>query len=222
MNIKFTPDPSGRPLYFIDFDIDEKILEELKQENWKSITPTHLDDLYTKRQYIDGDAKGKLVNEVCQYMWSPEFKKTLLDLVWKDFMFQNKWGPRLNYEKLDDITIAEFQIHKDKPGFSTDFHLENRSQIAFGMIFFMHGDDPDRSTYFYQTENRDSPMQMPSGMGKGWLCVNTHWGWHEGWNKTTEDRYSASINFTFDMFTSGAVTPDDPTIKYIRRESDTI
>jgi hypothetical protein len=222
MNIKFIPDPFGKPLYYIKLDVDESILEELKQESWVSITPTHMDDFYTKRHRIDGYLKGQEVVKVAEYLRSAEFKQILLDLVWKDMMFQHKWGPRLHYDKINDITITEFGFDKDSPGFSTDLHLENRCQIAFGKIFFMTEDREDSSSYFYSSEHRDDPTRVPTGMGLGWLCINTHWGWHEGWNKSNQDRYSSSFNFTFDMFHTGYVRKDDPTIKYIRGESDTI
>lgn len=222
MNITFTPCPDGRPLYFIDLEVNSQILEELKQENWVSITPTHMDDLYTKRHRLDGNITGQHVIDVSQFTRSSEFKKTLLDLVWKDIMFQHKWGPRLNYDKINNITITEFGFNKDLPGFSTDLHLENRCQIAFGMIYFMTEDAKDRSTFFYRTANKNDPIRIPTGMGKGWLAINTHEGWHEGWNQSNEDRYSASLNFTFDMFHEGHVKSDDPTIKYIRGESDQI
>lgn len=222
MNIKFSPAPDGKPLYLIDLDIDRKIIEELKDENWVPITPTHLDDYYTKRNRIDGSLKGSIVNELSKYIHSNKFKKIILDLVWKDIIFQHKWGPRLNYEKIDNITKTEFSYSKDIPGFSTDFHLENRSQIAFGMIYFMEHDDPKCSTYFYQNELREHEFRIPTGLGKGWLCINTHWGWHEGWNKSDNDRFSSSLNLCFDMFNSGVVQPNDATLQYIRGESTQI
>jgi hypothetical protein len=221
MNIKFTPVEQGHCLYYIDMEVDPSMLSELKNQNWVSITPTHLDEYYTKRQRIDGNLNGSIVNSMSTYMHS-EFKKVIINLIWKDIMFQHKWGPRLNYDKLDKITKSEFGFNKDLPGFSTDFHLENRSQIAFGMIYFMEQDIPECSTYFYTSESKNNPIRIPTGMGKGWLCVNTHWGWHEGWNNSNNDRYSSSLNFCLDMFNDGPVTENDATIKYIRGESGTI
>ena len=222
MKVTFTPDPNGLPLYLVDLEVGDQLLDELKQENWVSITPTHNDDAYTKRNRIDGAIKGKQVIEVSQFMRSPEFKKLVLDTVWKNKMFQHKWGPRLNYKKLNKATITEFGFNKDQPGWCTDLHLENRCQIAYGMMYFIPQDSEERSTYFYSTKNRDNPWRFPTGMGKGWLLINTDEGWHEGWNRGTEEKYTASFNFTFDIFHEGRVKADDATIKYIRGESDQI
>jgi len=224
MNITFTLDPNNRSIYYINLEVSPEILEELKQENWVPITPTHLDEYYTKRHRLDDGygIKGLLVRKVYTFMRSSEFKKTMLDLIWKDMTFQHKWGPRLNYEKINNCTIVEFGFDKDCPGFSTDLHLENRCQIAFGKIFFVPEDAENKSSYFYRTINRDDPLRVPVGMGLGWLCVNTHEGWHEGYNASEEDRYSSSINFTFDIFNNGHVKSDDATIKYIRGEAASI
>jgi hypothetical protein len=221
-NVTFTKDPEGRPIYYINLEIDNTILEELKEENWVPITATHLDDMYTKRHRINGSPKGKLVASVMNYFLSPEFKETMVDLVWKDKMFQHKWGPRLSIEKIKKMTTVEYGYDMDVPGFSTDLHVENRCQIAFGKIFFTEEDNENISSYFYETKFRESGLRMPTGMGIGWLCINSENGWHEGWNKGTEKRYSSSLNFAFDIFNDGHVTADDATIKYTRGESEEI
>jgi hypothetical protein len=58
------------------------------------------------------------------------------------------------------------------------------------MCYFIDGNDPDQGTVFYSDQQKNDPLEMTTGFGKGWMAANTHDSWHMGWNRSQQDRYS--------------------------------
>lgn len=103
--------------------------------------------------------------------------------------FQGKWG--LEYkEQIINNTSLSCHFICDKPGFDTDVHVDHRTQVCTGMLFFNKIDDPNQSTTFYTSPSKDNPVRISSECGNGWYAANTQDNWHVGANNTQHNRYA--------------------------------
>ena len=118
-----------------------------------------------------------------------DYVPALLEEISKFPEFVEHWG-------LDDITELVNNVKTscyfvcDKPGYTTGLHIDCKSQVCTGMLFFNQLDDPDQSTYFSPSPNGDNPVRISSEYGNGWFSANTYNGYHIGANNTLRDRYA--------------------------------
>jgi hypothetical protein len=85
---------------------------------------------------------------------------------------------------------------QDKPGYTTSCHLDNRRIVITGMYYFIEGDDPNQSTYFYTSKDGANELRMPTGFNCGWLMGNLNSTWHLGFNRSNKDRYAILFGLT--------------------------
>ena len=103
--------------------------------------------------------------------------------------FQEVWNFKYKEQILNNNSWGCYFVC-DKPGYDTDIHIDCRTQLCTGMLFFNKLDDPDQATSFYTTHSKDNPLRMSSQYGTGWYSANTHDCWHVGANNTQRNRYA--------------------------------
>jgi len=132
----------------------------------------------------------------CSSFASGSFKNLLLDQLFANPTFHMAWGqPERRY--FDNITSMEVNLVRTPANFiNHPWHIDNRSQVAFGMIYLIDGDDFCQSTYFDTVPNQDR-QRIPTGMGQGWFVVNHERARHRGNNATDHPRYC--LKFSLDL-----------------------
>ena len=106
--------------------------------------------------------------------------------------FQSHWGADYASRMLNNIkTTCHFIC--DKPGFTTGIHIDEKSSVCAGMIFFNKRNNTNHSTTFYTSIHGDNPIQISSKYGSGWLSANTYNSYHGGGNNSSFNRYAMII-----------------------------
>jgi hypothetical protein len=112
--------------------------------------------------------------------------------------FQSHWGAEYACRMINNIkTTCHFIC--DKPGFTTGIHIDEKSSVCAGMIFFNKFDNADHSTTFCTSVNGDNPVQISSKYGNGWLSANTYNSYHIGGNNSSVNRYAIIIISKLDL-----------------------
>ena len=185
-------------LYRVNIDATQ-IKQELPDQPWRKEEPYWRADENLERYHLEKHDAVTGTPKIClDYFHSTEHKSRLLDLLFASEKFNMLWGwpNRTEFEK---VTTVYSKFVLDKPGYYTDFHADSHKQIAFGMIYFIEGDDPSQSTYFYSDKLKQQTTRIPTGMGQGWLVINNNDAWHEGGNKSTQDRYCLQFGLNFNF-----------------------
>ena len=133
------------------------------------------------------DIKSPVLKTIYETVMS-EAPALLADMS-KHHVFQETWG--LDYaDQIINNTTLSCHFICDKPGYNTDVHIDARTQVCTGMLFFNSVDDADQATTFCTNYRGDNPLRMSSKYGTGWYMANTHDGWHIGANNTQRNRYA--------------------------------
>ncbi len=176
-----------------------QIIAELENEEWKphgDVAPVgHNPWPGTRYKVLQPKSENKALVQISRYFSSLAFKRQAID-----WMYDNYPGTDVAWGMDRDTMFKRSQTHieftRDMPGFVNDIHTDYRLLIATGMVYFSESDNPDLSTYFYKTEDRQEPVRMTTGFGDGWWHQNGHYTWHEGWNRTDKVRYSGLLGLT--------------------------
>ena len=174
-------------VYSIDFETDltdEQIQEGILSLDWANAETNSFKNRY-EISYISNDNPISKINE---YLNSDIFKKYMIDLLYQDIDFVKCW--QIGADTMFTNTKTFAGIVLDKPGYTTDYHLDNRRIVITGMYYFINGDDPDQSTYFYTSHKKENELRITTGFNKGWIMGNVHSTWHRGFNRSNKDRYS--------------------------------
>jgi hypothetical protein len=187
----FTLTPRHRLLYAVDFDPDPVELavihRELDRLPWQQTK--HFDRRRYEAQPEPGSQLLKLTTEIksLQYHW--------LEQLWteQELMRKSVWnGTSLAQLQANCQPFCE--LLKDLPGMDTTVHVDHRSCVTAGMLFFNTEHDPKQSTEFYASEMLIarwlSKITMSSAYGQGWYTANHHRSWHRGANRSNRVRYS--------------------------------
>jgi hypothetical protein len=158
------------------------IQQELDTAEWQSFG-------MTLRQRFS-TPKTPALQDITKFMLSDQLKRTVLDKVWEDTRMLDDW--QITANDMMDVTSSLVSWVNDAPGYKAGLHLDPRLVVVTGWIYFAKNNDPDLTTEFYTDNNRSNPMLMETGFGKGWILANTNNMWHDGWNKTQNNRYSMS------------------------------
>jgi len=114
---------------------------------------------------------------------------SLLEEISKFPEFVEHWGLDDINDLINNVKTSCYFIC-DKPGYTTGLHIDNKSQVCAGMLFFNKIDDPDQSTYFSPSPDGDNPVRISSEYGNGWFFPNTYDAYHVGGNNSSRDRYA--------------------------------
>lgn len=182
----------------------DKILESLSEEIWEPESVGLMKGYrqYAKRYTINGSKRqnsissNPILKDITDYLRSDIFKNYVIDKLYETD-FRKWWG--LDKETMKNITSSWGAFVKDSPNTRVALHLDNRTLVATGMIYFIQDHQKNQQTTFYKTENKDDPLEIPTGLGKGWIAANSYNSWHEGINFSTVDRYSALIGISLNF-----------------------
>jgi len=155
----------------------EEVYKELEQQEY------HGNDLRTYCHDIKSPILKEIFDSVVKHI------PLLLAEMSDQPVFQEKWSFDYKGQILNNVTTDCFFVC-DKPGYNTDIHIDCRTQVCTGMLFFNKVNDTDQITKFYTTHNKDNEICMSSEYRKGWYAANTHDCWHLGVNNTNRNRYA--------------------------------
>jgi hypothetical protein len=180
-------------VYQINFSFchnSQTIIEELNKSDWEpwNLIEAQQAPSLSTRSILNPDNIA-ILSDAVEYFSNPAgYKTDILKELFKQQQFEKIWA--IDYETLMRNTTNVLLLYKDGPGFVAPIHLDNRQLVTSGMITFSDHDDPDISTFFYTSKNKDDPLRVPIGHGQGWTAAVTHTTWHAGGNYSTTDRYS--------------------------------
>lgn len=194
----FTLTPRYRLMYAVDFDpVDLAVIHrELARLPWQQTE--HFD----RKRYLAHPEPGskllKLTTEITslQYHW--------LEQLWTEKQKMREiWGGT-SLAQLQANSQPYCELLKDLPGMNTTIHVDHRSCVTAGMLFFNTEHDPKQSTKFYANDTliaRWLPkITMSSAYGQGWYTANNHRSWHQGANRSDRVRYSIKFGLHLTSF----------------------
>ena len=180
-------------VYSIDFETDltnEQIQKGILSLDWANAKTNSF-----KNRYVIYDIPSdNPISKINEYINSDIFKKDIVDLLYQDIDFVKCW--QIDSEEMFNNTKTFSSFVCDKPGYTTGCHLDNRRIVITGMYYFIEGDDPNQSTYFYTSEDCKNELRMSTGFNRGWIMGNLHSTWHCGFNHSNKDRYSILFGLT--------------------------
>ena len=179
-----------------DFDV---INNELKKESWIPYNKTNLSagQVAYETRYKKNWPDSEILRSIVSFMRSEETKRQYIDTFYSTHnpYFESIWCMK-PADMYDFVEIgAEFVL--DRPGFEIPVHIDNRMLVSTGWVYLTPRDDPEWSTYFYHdTKKSDPPTRATTNPGDGWLIFNDFNTWHEGYNRTQEDRFGIILSLT--------------------------
>lgn len=189
----------GHQLFFLDLTLPytiQQVIEAMQQENWKKFSETNTCDLdIWPQRYKLLKAKTQVLKHVQAYINQDSTKWKVIQA-----LYSHSPNVRIIYgmtpEQMYDNTVLHGEFSLDKPGFECGRHIDFRLLAATGGIYFNEGDNADAATHFYRTVDGPTWTRAETGFGKGWMQLNDIDVWHDGWNRTDQDRYSMLIALT--------------------------
>jgi hypothetical protein len=166
----------------------DQIHEELIREDWKE-SFGHADYWGGYRSSCNKPIeKNQKMNHIIRYLRSNEFKLQFVNEIYRlSPDTKSRWN--MSVEEMVSHTNLSSTFLKDKPGFVNELHTDYRVLVGTALIYLGKEDNTDLSTMFYTSESRDRPFRMTTNFGDGWIHSNRNETYHEGWNRTDEDRY---------------------------------
>jgi len=183
-------------VYSVNLDVQADhatISAALEKETWVPDRAAYGQADFTSRYYLEWNKiSDPVLQDLQGWACSDSFRRSVIDQLYSEPTFAGHWS--IDPETMFGITSSSGQFLKDLPGFGSGVHLDNRLQVAAGMIYFINGDDENQSTVFYCDQNKLSPARIPTGHGQGWIAANMHDSWHDGWNHSDQPRYSMILS----------------------------
>lgn len=176
------------------------VLNDLRNEIWTD----HRDSEFKANQghcfrSVLPSPQSNILKEILDYMCSDKIKKQVIDTLYKDFPHVSSLWEGWTIEQMDQNTVWGGQYLKDSPGFYLDKHLDTRLQVATGLIYFTEHDDTGWSTVYYSDKTGSDELRITNNFCEGVLHVNEHNTWHEGYNRTNQDRYLMIIGLLINV-----------------------
>jgi hypothetical protein len=172
----------------------KQVKEEFENEAWLS----HADyqgkagDPHLCRSTL-ADPKSSILKEILNFLSTDEIKSQVINQLYlnNNDMKSNwdGWSP----EKMFNKTLWGGQFLRDEPGFKIEKHIDSRIQVITMIIYFIEADDPDQSTIFYTDKHGSDPHRIETNFCEGVCFVNDFDVWHEGYNRSTKNRYLITL-----------------------------
>lgn len=180
-------------IYEVDFNLpfdQRELMDDLRNDDWQGDDSGYNMNPFSKRYRLHAPRSPRL-QEIQRWFMGDEFKQHIMNQLYSEEWWSGYWG--ISPKRMWERTTVFGNLTLDKPGFGTGIHLDNRTLVAVGMCYFIDGDDPQQSTYFYTSKDKDNELRIPTGFGKGWIAANMHDSWHDGFNRSEKDRYNALL-----------------------------
>lgn len=162
---------------------------------WRSTMDISDVDLSTERIIGPSNRKGKYLLSITNpntirltnYLRSPEFKDTIIQRL-KTYKNISRMYPDNILENLSEYTSLGFDFYRQNLDTHLP-HLDYRTSVAQGLIYFDKIHTPHHSTKFYPFYPIKKVMiEGNTSIGNGLLMLNTETTWHEGGNTSSDDR----------------------------------
>jgi len=162
---------------------------------WQSIINIPEIDLSTESIVGPSNRNGKYQLSItntntillANYLRSLEFKDTIIQTL-KTYKNINRMYPTQILENLNEYTTLGFNFYRQTLDTHAP-HLDYRTSVAQGLIYFDKIHNPHHSTRvypFYPIKN--VVIEGNTSIGNGLLMLNTETTWHEGGNSSTDER----------------------------------
>jgi hypothetical protein len=183
-------------VYSVNLDVQinyADIIASLEKETWFPDQGAYGQADFVSRYYLEWDKiSDPVLRDLQGWACSDSFRRSVINQLYSEPTFAGYWS--IDPETMFRITSSSGQFLKDLPGFGAGLHLDNRLQVAAGMIYFINRDDENQSTVFYSDQEKNLPTRIPTGHGQGWIAANMHNSWHDGWNHSDQPRYSMILS----------------------------
>jgi hypothetical protein len=162
---------------------------------WRSIMDISDVDLSTESIIGPSNRNGKYLPSItnpntirlANYLRSLEFKNTLIQTL-KTYKNTSRMYPKNILENLCEYTNLVFDFYRQNLDTHLP-HLDYRTSVAQGLIYFDKIHTPHHSTKFYPFYPiKNIMLEGNTSIGNGLLMLNTETTWHEGGNTSTDDR----------------------------------
>jgi hypothetical protein len=155
----------------------------------------NLQDLI-RGEYDVSRLTGKIMREIYEGCRTDEFRKSMIRILYQNDLFKRIWAmpPELLFKR----TTSWGYWVKDEQKTTVELHLDNRTIVCSGMIYFVNTHNEDITTRFYTDPNRSNEVSVKTGWQTGWIAPNTHDSWHEGGNRSVTDRYALLLGLSID------------------------
>jgi hypothetical protein len=184
-------------LYSVTLDVNSlDIKNELDRIDWRKAD--RMEEGRSKIRWARIHEFGApALEQMMTYLKSADIKNLMLDTLYADIKFYAEW--KMERSRMDACTITSVQIVQDCPGFDSALHVDNRGDVASGMIYLSDLDDERLSTFFYEDQHRNSPIRIPTNFCTGWFAANMATTWHEGGNRSNVNRHSIHYRLRLDI-----------------------
>ena len=125
------------------------------------------------------------ISAIHQYILSDEFKQSVIDAILQ-YKFIERLYPASFLNNLSSYTKIGHCFHKQGQD-KHHLHLDHRTNIAQGLIYFDKHHNPLHSTRVHPKPG--VKIESNTESGNGIMMLNTENSWHEGGNLDTDDRY---------------------------------
>lgn len=133
-----------------------------------------------------------------RFLSSDETKSQIIDVM-HEHIPDLAWEYNFDRQRMFDHTNLHAELTRDSAGFVNVLHTDFRLLTATGMVYLMPEDSEDLSTMFYDDANRSNPLRMTTNFGDGWWHANGNNTYHEGWNRSSQYRYSFLLGLTLNV-----------------------
>jgi hypothetical protein len=180
------------------FDFND-IQTALDSEDWIPYSQTGLSRghvAYATR-FKKNRPESEVLRSILTFLRSDDIKRKYIETFYAthDPYFESIWCMKPD-EMMSFVDIGA-DLVLDRPGFEIDIHVDNRMLVSTGWIYLTPRDDPEWSTYFYfDREKTSDPIRMTTNPGDGWLNFNDFNTWHDGYNRTEENRYGIILSLS--------------------------
>jgi len=201
MRLEITPLRSNLEKLKLTIPYSKKIvLDELAKENWidhkDSEIKANAGHLY---RAVLPRPQSEILKELLNFVCSEQVKNQVVDTLYTDFPQIGSLWEGWSNEQMKQHTIWGGQYLKDSPGFKLEKHLDTRLQVATGLLYFTEYDNPNWSTVYYTDKIGSDKLRITNEFGEGVLHINEYDTWHEGYNKSDQDRYLMIVGLLIDV-----------------------
>lgn len=191
----------GPMLYQLEFEVPNGL--EFEQVSWRSVGIPGGQDENSKwllRYVNNGQNSFDHLPVLSKFIKSLQYaQEILLVKLWESPVFQQNWANVNNIDQMKANISPYYELCKDLPGFATGIHVDTRTCVTAGMVFFNKSEIKEKSTVFYSTKASDFPKIMPCAPGQGWYSANWADSWHSGGNSSNDVRYSIKFGYGLKM-----------------------
>lgn len=185
----------------VDFPWQRDLLiSELQKEDWRpyGMETSVEHNVWTGKRFKVHRPRSAILQQIINYFARDSVREYVVECLYRD-----KQSLQVNWQmypwRMAQNTVLHAEFTKDLPGFENGIHCDMRRLVATGMVYLVEGDDAKVASGFYDHPDRHNEYIVPTGYGAGWIHSNDWNTWHDGWNRSDQDRYSILLGLTLKL-----------------------